>query len=177
MSPFARAGAGRPARRSLGGGGRSGLREAIRTATPIRDFRLVDLVAHVIGRGETGSGADRAVNVDQTAADSADQMVMVVADPILEASRRPGGLNTPDQAFGDQEAEGVIDRLEGDGPDFGPDDLGHAVGRDVRLTRDSPQNSQSLSRDLNAVLAKEVCWVGGHARKNRSIFRFSQSLD
>jgi hypothetical protein len=81
-------------------------------------------------------------------------MVVVVADPILEASRRAGGLNAPDEAFGHQEAEGVVHRLERDGTDLGPDDLGHAIGRDVRLTRDRPQDGQSLGRDLNAAFSK-----------------------
>jgi hypothetical protein len=63
-----------------------GLSQAIRTAPPVGDLGLVDLVAPVVGRRETRGGADRAVDVDQTAADSADQMVVVVADPILEAS-------------------------------------------------------------------------------------------
>jgi len=89
-------------------------------------------------------------------------MVVVVANPILEASRRSGGLNAPDEAFGDQDAEGVVNRLERDGPDLGPDDLGHFVGRDVGLTRDRPQDSQSLGRDLNTALPKEVSRVSSH---------------
>jgi hypothetical protein len=32
------------------------------------------------------------------------QVVVIVADPILEASRRSGGLNAPDQPRRDQEA-------------------------------------------------------------------------
>ena len=32
-------------------------------------------------------------------------MVVVVADAVFEARRRPGGLNAPDEAFGDQEAK------------------------------------------------------------------------
>ena len=90
-------------------------------------------------------------------------MVVVVADPILEARRRAGGLNPPDQAFGDQNPEGVVHRLERDGTDFGPDDFGYAVSGDVGLTRDRPQDGQSLGRDLNAALTKELSGVGGHA--------------
>jgi hypothetical protein len=61
----------------------SGLGQALRTASPVGDLGLADLVAHVIGRDETRGGADRAIDVDQTTADSTDQMVMVVADPLL----------------------------------------------------------------------------------------------
>jgi len=58
-------------------------------------------------------------------------MVMVVAYPILEARRRPGWLNAPDQTLSNQDGQRVVDRLERDGPDFGPDRLGHYLRRDV----------------------------------------------
>ena len=90
-------------------------------------------------------------------------MVVVVADTILEASRRSGGLNAPDKAFGDQDAEGVVHRLERDGTDLGPNGLGHGVSRDVGLTRDRPQDSQSLSGDLDTALPKEVGRISEHA--------------
>jgi hypothetical protein len=136
--------------------------QTIRTAPPVDDFGLVDLVAPVIGGREAGSGARRAVDVDQPAADATDQMVMVVANSTLEPSSRPGGLNAPDEAFGDQHAEGVVHRLKRDGTDLSPDELGHDVGRDVGLPRDRPQDSQPLGGDLNTALAKELCRVGNH---------------
>ena len=89
-------------------------------------------------------------------------MVVVVADPILEAGGRSGRLYAPDQPLGDQDAEGVVDRLERDRPDLGPHGLGHRVGGDVRPTRDRPQDGQSLGRNLNTVLSKKVSRVGGH---------------
>jgi hypothetical protein len=89
-------------------------------------------------------------------------MVVVVTDAILEAGRRPSRLNAPDEALGDQDAEGVVHRLERDGPDLRPGDLGHLVSRDVRAACDCPQDSQSLGRDLDAVLPEEVSRVGGH---------------
>jgi hypothetical protein len=149
--------------RWVGAGWRSVLGQAIRTAPPVGDLSLIDLVALVVHRRETGGGADRAVDVDQTTADSTDQMVVVVADPVLEASRCPGGLNAPEEAFGDQDAEGVVHRLERDGPDLGPGDLRHFVGRDVGVTRDRSQDGQSLGRDLNTALPKEVSRGRSHA--------------
>jgi hypothetical protein len=89
-------------------------------------------------------------------------MMVVVPDPILEASRRPGGLNAPDETLGNQDAERVVHRLERDDTDFDPDDLGHAVGRDVRPTRDRPQYGQPLGRELNTALAKQISRVSGH---------------
>ena len=79
--------AGSPAPGSLRGGGCSGPALAIRAAPPVRDFRLVDLIAVVVVCREAWRFADRAVNVDHTPTDATDQMVMVVADAILEASR------------------------------------------------------------------------------------------
>jgi hypothetical protein len=61
--------------------------QAIRTATPIGDLGLVDLIALVVARGETRGGADCAVHVNHTPAASTNQMMVVVPDTILEASR------------------------------------------------------------------------------------------
>jgi hypothetical protein len=97
-------------------------------------------------------------------------MVVVVPDPILEARRRPGGLNAPDDAFGDQDAERVVHRLERDRTDLGPDDFGDAVGGDVRSTRDRPQDSQSLGRHLNPTFTKKVGGVGRHANSVAQFF-------
>jgi len=72
---------------SLGARRRPVLRQAIGTSPPVGHLGFVDLVAHVIGRRQTRSRPDRAIDIDHAAADSADQMMMVVADPILEAGR------------------------------------------------------------------------------------------
>lgn len=89
-------------------------------------------------------------------------MVVVVVDPILEASRRPGGLNTSDETAGDKHAEGVVHRLKRDGTNLPPDRLGYAVGRDVGLPRDCPQNRQALRSHLNPALTEEVGLIGDH---------------
>jgi hypothetical protein len=135
----------------------SRLGEAIGTASPIGDLRFVDLVTHVVSRREARSRADRAIDVDHTAAAATDQMMMIVADPILEACGRTRRLNAPDQTFDDKEAESVVHRLERYRTDLGPDGLGHGVGRDVRLARYSPKNCQALGGNLNTTLPKEVC--------------------
>ena len=83
-------------------------------------------------------------------------MMMVVANSILESRRRSGRLNAPDQTPGGEDAEGVVHRLQRDGADFCPHGLGHALGRNVRLTRHHPQDRQSLSRDLDPTFTKEI---------------------
>src|SRR5262245_40295269 len=129
--------------------GRSGL-PAVWTAAPVGDLGLVDLEALVVGRGETRRGTDRAVDVHHAAAVAADQMVMVVAYAILVARRRAGRLDTADETLGDQQAERVVHRLQGDGADLGANGLGHAVGGDVRLPRHGPQHGEPLSSYLDA---------------------------
>ena len=135
---------------------------AIRTPPPVRDLGLVDLVSLVVGGRETGRGPGRAVHVHDAAADAADQMVVVVADATLETRRRSGGLNSSDEALGDQNPERVVHRLERNGTDLSPDDLGHSVSGDVRLSRYRSQHSQSLSRDLDTALTKEFGRIGRH---------------
>jgi len=88
--------------------------------------------------------------------------MMVVVDAILVASRRTRRLNAPDQTFGDQHTKRVVHRLKRDGADLGPDDLGNHVSSDVGLTRYGAQDSQSLRRNLDTALSKEVRRVGNH---------------
>jgi hypothetical protein len=141
---------------------RAGLLDTIRTAPPVGDLGLVDLVAPVVARRETRGRADRAIDVDHAAADPANQVVVIVADPIFETSRRSSGLNTPDQPLGDQEAQGVVHGLQRDGTDLGLDDRQDGVGRDVGLTRDRPQDRQPLGGDLNTAFTKKGRRIGSH---------------
>jgi hypothetical protein len=90
--------------------------------------------------------------------------VVVVADAILETSRGSWRLDAPDEPFGDQQAEGVVHRLQRDGTDLGADDFCNAVGRDMGLGRNGPQDSQSLRRDLDAALTKEFGRISSHRR-------------
>ena len=86
-------------------------------------------------------------------------MVVVVADPILETGRGSSGLNATDKTRADEDAQRVVHRLERDGADFGPDGLANRVGGNVWLTGNRSQNRQSLRRDLNTVLTKEISRV------------------
>lgn len=143
---------------------RPGFAPTIRTAPPIRDLRLVDLVSLAILGRQTWGRADRTVDVDDAAADAADQMMVVVADPILETRRGSCRLNAPDEAFADQQGEGVIHRLQGNCADFGSDGLGDAVGRDVRLMRHRSQHGQPLRGDLDTAVTKGLCRIAGQRR-------------
>lgn len=85
---------------------------------------------------------------------------MVVADPILIKSGRPGRLNAPNQSLFDQHAEGIINRLLRDRTDLGANLFGDYVHGAVRPARNSIQHGQTLGRNRNAVLTKEGGRIG-----------------
>ncbi len=95
-----------------------------------------------------------AIDVKHQSAVTTDQVVMVVTDSLLVAGRRPGRLDTPDEALVDQNAEGVVHPLARDGTDLGPDHLRYIVCGAVRSFGHRPQDGQPLGRDLDTVLAK-----------------------
>jgi hypothetical protein len=72
----------------------TGSGHALRAAPPIGDVGLVNLISLVVNSRETGCGADRAVDINDAAALPADEVVVVVADAILETCGRSGRLNT-----------------------------------------------------------------------------------
>jgi hypothetical protein len=95
-------------------------------------------------------------------------MVVVVPDPILIASRRPGGLDTTDESLFGQDPEGVIHPLSRDGADLGAYVLGDGIRGAVRPPRHRPKHSQPLGCDLDAMFAKELGWIC-HGRSIKQI--------
>jgi hypothetical protein len=85
--------------------------DALGASAPVDDLGFVDLVAPVVGGRQARGVADRTVDVDHPAAGSADEVVVVVTDPILVAGRRPGRLDAPEEALVGEGREGVVHRL------------------------------------------------------------------
>lgn len=133
------------------GGGRSSGGCAIRTSTPVDDLGFVDLVTAIICRCQARGGTYGAVNVGRTAANAADDVVVVVSHAILVAGRRSGGLDAPENALLGEGAEGVVNRLPRDGAYLGADDPLDLVRRAVRGLGHRPQHGKPLSRHLQAV--------------------------
>ena len=86
---------------------------------------------------------------------------MVVTDPVLEASRRPGGLDTPEEALFGEGRKGVVHRLTRNGTDLAPDDRVDVVRGAVRSVGYRPEHSQTLGRDLQTVPAEKSIVVAG----------------
>jgi hypothetical protein len=89
-------------------------------------------------------------------------VVVIVANAIFEARRRTRRLYPPNQILAGEHRERVVHRLEGDGPDLGPDDLRDTVRGDVGLAGDGSQHRQPLRRHLDAALSKQVCRIDYH---------------
>jgi hypothetical protein len=136
--------------------------DALGTSAPVDDLGFIDLVAEVIGGRQARSVVDRTVDVDHPIAGSTDEVVVVVPDPVLVASGRPGRLDAPEEALLGKGREGVVYRLDRDGTDLTPDGLGHGVGCDMRFIRDGPKNGQPLGGDPKAALTKEVARIKTH---------------
>jgi hypothetical protein len=96
--------------------------------------------------------ADRTIDVQHPVADAADEMVVVVPDPVLIPGGRPGRLDAPDEPVLAQIGKRVVDRLRRDRTDLGPGPIGNQVCRDVRYVGDRPQDRQSLGGDTETAL-------------------------
>ena len=82
---------------------------------------------------QTGCGANDAVDINNGAATSADEMVMVVVDAVLKKGGGSFWLDALHQAFIDQEIECVVDRLTGNGANILAHRLHNGISRDVRI--------------------------------------------
>src|SRR3954453_13676265 len=87
--------------------------------------------------------------------------MVVVANPVLVAGRRPGRLDAPEEALVGESREGVVHRLTRDGSDLGAYDRVDVVRCAVRSVGHRPQNSKTLGRHLQAVPAEQRTVVHG----------------
>ena len=124
--------------------------------SPIDDFCFVDAETTGVAHGEAGRSADRAVDVNDKAASSADQVMMVVTDAILIPGRRAGGLDAAYQVLLDKRREGVVHRLTRYGPDVRPNIVCQFVCRGVGMGRYGAHGCEPLSRHLDAVLTQLI---------------------
>ena len=89
----------------------NGLCRAGGAGAPVDDFGFVEGESVVVGGVQAGHLAHSAVDVDETFARPADEVVVVVADAVLVAGGGPRGLDAPDDPLVDQDAERVVLRV------------------------------------------------------------------
>jgi hypothetical protein len=124
--------------------------------TPVDNLGFVDDEPVVLGGLQAWPMPYRAIYVCRAATGPANDVVVIVIDPVFVPGRRTRRLDTPDEAIVGQNAQGVVHRLTRHSSDISPNDLFDLVRGAVRPGGHRPQNGQTLSRYLNAVLAKEV---------------------
>src|SRR6185437_2554599 len=93
---------------SAAGGGTAGAQ------APVDDLGLVDREPVVIGRGQAGRLADRAVDVSDDTAGLAHDVVMVVPDASLEPGRTAGWLDATYESRGGERVQSLVHGLQGD---------------------------------------------------------------
>ncbi len=109
----------------------------------------------IVGWGETRPVSHRTVDIDQPVAVAADEVMVIVANSILEACRRTGRLNRSDDVVLGQHGQRVVDRLARYRSDLSPNGFGNLVGAPVWLSRYGSQHGQALRRHLKSVFSQE----------------------
>ncbi len=130
-------------------------------AAPVDDFGFVDLEAVIVVGGQAWHGPDSAVDVKHAATGAADQMMVVVADAILETCRRASGLNAANEVLVDEHAQRVIHGLARDGANHGADVVGEVIGRRVRTHGEGAHDGQPLRSYLHSMRAKQLLYSVG----------------
>jgi hypothetical protein len=134
---------------------------AIGADPPVDDLGFVDVIALVVGCGQAGCVVNGTINIDYLPTRPADEVVMVVGDPILEPGGRTCRLEPADQALVGQDPKSVVNSLAGNRTNLCAYRFGNIVGRAVGSSRHGIENCEALGGDLEAVLAEEVCWFDG----------------
>ncbi len=127
-----------------------------RANAPEDDFSFVNLVARSVGRGDTRSLLDVAVDVGDLAAGPADQVVVVVTDAPFVPRRAACQLEASQQSGRGEGVEHVIDGLHGNGTDSSAYRRGYLIGGEVALFVEHLEHGDSRNCDPEAVLTQQV---------------------
>jgi hypothetical protein len=98
--------------------------------------------------------ADGAADVLGLAAGTADEVMMVVADPVFVEGGGVGRLDAADDAFVREDVQDIIDRLAGDRAQQGARTDGDFVGGSMGMFGNRPKHGETLRRYGQGVLTK-----------------------
>ena len=116
-----------------GKGSVAGLLLAGRAGAPVDHFGFVDLEAVVIVGMQARGFADGAADVLGLAAGTADEVMMVIADPVFVEGGGVGRLDAADDALVREYVQDVVDGLTRNGTELGADLLGELIGGRVGM--------------------------------------------
>jgi hypothetical protein len=127
------------------------LARACGAAAPVHDFGFIDFEPCVVCCCEARGSSGGAVHVDNNAASSTNEVMVIVSDAVLVQGRGANRLDAPNEALLCEHSERVVHRLARDRPDFVPGNFYNAISRDVRANRHCSKNGEALSCDLESV--------------------------
>ena len=109
----------------------------------------------VIVGGEARRSANGAVDVERVATTTTDEVMMIIADPILIPRGRSARLNSTDEILVGQHAEAVVHGLARDGTDNGTDVVRELIGSGMGASRDGLHDGQALGGHVHPRLAQK----------------------
>ena len=127
---------------------------------PVDDLGLVDEETMVVVCGEARGRADGTIDVIHQIAPSANEMVMIVSNPVLVAGNRPCGLYPTQEVLLDEDPERVVHGLTGDRPDLVAHRVGQLFGGRMRVAIDGFHHGDPLSGHLKPMVAELLRDVG-----------------
>src|SRR5271170_2432283 len=131
---------------------------------PVDDLGLVDRKAVVVGSGQAGRLADRAVDVSDGPARTAHDVVVVVPDASLEQGRAPGRLDAAYQSRRGERVQGLIHRLERDVAYSITDPGGDRLDVEVVTAPEGPEQCDASGRHPQTSTAQHLGGGGGPGR-------------
>jgi len=138
---------------------------AVGAQAPERDLGFVDREARCCAGVEAGCSADSAVDVVDSAALAADDVVVVVRDATLEARGVAGRFDAADELGVLERGEHVVDRLLRDGAEDTTHVCGDLVGRGVWNCVERAVDGDARCGDSESARPKHI------GRRGRVVFR------
>ena len=128
---------------------------------PVDDLGLIKKETMVVVCGEARGRADGAIDVIHQITPSANEMVMIVSNPVLVAGNRSCGLYPTQEVLLDEDPKCVVHGLTGDRSQLVANGLGDVLSGGVRVASQGFHHGDALSGDLEALISQFVSEVDG----------------
>lgn len=125
------------------------------------DLGLVKKETVVVVGGEARGRSDGAIDVVHQITPSANEMVMIVSNPVLVAGNRSCGLYPTQEVLLDEDPKCVVHGLTGDRSQLVANGLGYVLSGDVWVASQGFHHGDALSGDLEALISQFVREVDG----------------
>lgn len=144
------------------------------------DLGLIKKETMVVVGGEARGRADGTIDVIHQIAPSANEMVMIVSNPVLVAGNRSCGLYPTQEVFLNEDPKCVVHGLTGDRSQLVANGFGDVLSGDVWVASHGFHHGDALSGDLEALFSQFVGEIDGvrvvHRRKGSTNSGLGQEL-